>query len=238
MVTTSCDSQRQPTNRRTPINHQSVAFTCEEQREKKSKTGTSRNCVKQEAPDVQGGVCDFYPFNDLISLSQTPLSRRGKGAETSQEFVPAPPPCLILPSPRPTRPLALPPHWPPQTCPTNMALFGIFFPPPAPVGRSLGAAGAGPRWRRRQRGFEIIAMATRVKTVLGRPGLGLHISSQLQVGPNTGLDVSHDSRGQTGHCCTFSTSQNYCSEAWSSVVAAINNQQVVSTLLSVEVFRK
>lgn len=91
------------------------------------------------------------------------------------------------------------------TCSTNMALFGIFFPPSAPVGRSLGAAGAGPRWRR-QRGFEIIAMATQVKTVLGRPGLGLHISSQLQqVGPNTGLDVSHHSLGQTGHCCTFTT---------------------------------
>lgn len=118
-------------------------------------------------------------------------------------------------------------------------IWDFFFPPSAPVGRSLGAAGAGPRWRRRQRGFEIIAMATRVKTVLGRPGLGLHISSQLQqVGPNTGLDVSYDSRGQTGHCCTLSTSQNYCSETWSSVVAAINNQLVVSALLSVEVFCK
>lgn len=183
-------------------------------------------------------VTFIHSMTSLVRVKR-PFPDAAKGPKPLKSLSPPPLPCLILPSPRPTRPLALPPHWPPQTCPTNMALFGIFFPPPAPVGRSLGAAGAGPRWRRRQRGFEIIAMATRVKTVLGRPGLGLHISSQLQqVGPNTGLDVSHDSRGQTGHCCTLSTSQNYCSEAWSSVVAEINNQQVVSALLSVEVFCK
>lgn len=55
-----------------------------------------------------------------------------------------------------------------------------------------GGGGSGRGWG----GFEIIAMATPVKTVC-RPGLAsLHSSSQLQqVGPNVGSDVSHNTAG-------------------------------------------
>lgn len=65
------------------------------------------------------------------------------------------------------------------------------------LGLGRGGGGEG-----REGALEIIAMVTPVKTVQGRPegrGWGLvgicNISTQLkQVGPNTGLDVSHDLR--------------------------------------------
>lgn len=58
--TRSCASQRQPTNRPTPINHhlrgakRKIYFFARRKRLKQRTS--SRNCVKQEAPGVQGGV--------------------------------------------------------------------------------------------------------------------------------------------------------------------------------------
>lgn len=93
------------------------------------------------------------------------------------------------------------------TCPTNMALFGVFFflllPPWEGVsellglGRGGGGNGGGLRlspWRPKSK-----------QSWAGR-GRGCTFPVLLQqVGPNTGLDVSHDSLGQTGRCCTFTT---------------------------------
>lgn len=78
-------------------------------------------------------------------------------------------------------------------------------------------------------------MATQVKTVLGRPGLGLHISSTIAAGgAEHGVGCESRLARPDGTLLHFHHCQNYCSDTWSSVVAAINNQQVVSTLLSVE----
>lgn len=146
--------------------------------------------LKQETPDLQGGVWDFYLFNDLISPSQKPLLRRAPPLH-----LPAMPHPLLSSANTTSHSFARLAF---ETCPTNMALFVLVFFAPAPVGRSLGAARLGRSGSGR---FEIIAMATPVKTVQGRPGLDFFFFAHFQ--SIEAGEAKHGVGCESWHGCTF-----------------------------------